>query len=454
MNELSHTNCICAIIAQIFNHILIIHDLQVEYLLENGADPNQQANCGATALHYAAECGQVEICKLLLDYGGTLQQNEYGMSPVITAAERTRELVVELFYTRPNLLTVEEVGFDLLFYFYFFTILQSNCVFFLLKRLQKIDALELMGASFANDKDNYSLNKAYEYLMLAMESRYEDPKNIVRKCILPPVPAYENWIESQTIQDLQAIRLNHNSMHMESLTIRERILGRKCPDVAHPIVFRGAVCADNGRFDRCESLWLHALELRQNNELSVQRDLLRFAQVFSQMINVDVPLRLPNVLSVLSYCIKELEINVAKFKNPGPKDDLESVMEEFELNIITALYVCTIITKLLKLSAAQKSERNLSYKLVYSLMRMNLKLRDGQTLLHLAVNGVTPVDNFHTNDVCRFPCAETVQLFLMCGAKVAVLDCMRNSPLHTLTSTVSSIVIFLSFATIRNSSEL
>lgn len=83
--------------------------MQVEYLLENGADPNQQAHCGATALHYAAECGHVDICKSLLDHGAILQQNEYGMTPVITAAERTRELVVELFYTRPNLLNVEEV---------------------------------------------------------------------------------------------------------------------------------------------------------------------------------------------------------------------------------------------------------------------------------------------------------------------------------------------------------
>ena len=86
---------------------------------------------------------------------------------------------------------------------------------------------------------------------------------------MPPIPAYENWIESQTLQDLQAIRYNHNSIHMESLTIRERILTRKCPDVAHPVVFRGAVCADNGRFDRCESLWLHALELRQLNNVSI-----------------------------------------------------------------------------------------------------------------------------------------------------------------------------------------
>lgn len=98
--------------------------------------------------------------------------------------------------------------------------------------------------------------------------RYEDPENIVRKKTIPPVPAYENWIESQTKQDLQAIQFNHNSIHMESLTIRERILSTKCPDVAHPIVFRGAVCADNDRFDRCESLWLHALELRQNINVS------------------------------------------------------------------------------------------------------------------------------------------------------------------------------------------
>lgn len=80
------------------------------------------------------------------------------------------------------------------------------------------------------------------FFLLFLYDRYEDQNNIIRKRILPPVPAYENWIESQTIQDLQAIRLNHNSMHMESLTIRERILGRKCPDVAHPIVFRLVSC--------------------------------------------------------------------------------------------------------------------------------------------------------------------------------------------------------------------
>lgn len=82
----------------------------VEFLLSSGAEPDEQAHCGASALHYAAECGHVEICASLLDYGASLKENEFGMTAVITAAERTRELVVEMFYDRPGLLTKQEVN--------------------------------------------------------------------------------------------------------------------------------------------------------------------------------------------------------------------------------------------------------------------------------------------------------------------------------------------------------
>ena len=155
------------------------HNDVVEYLLQNGSQPNDQANCRATALHYASECGHLEICEMLLDYGGDMsKKNEYGMSAAITAAERTKEEVVEMYCTRKNLLTKEE----------------------------KIDVYELIGASFANDKDNYSLSKAFHYLLLAMQLRYEDLDNIVKKELTPPVPAYENWIECMSLQDLVAIQ--------------------------------------------------------------------------------------------------------------------------------------------------------------------------------------------------------------------------------------------------------
>lgn len=131
-------------------------------------------------------------------------------------------------------------------------------------------------------------------------------------------------------------------------------------------------------------------------------------------------------------------MNKSKIRTPGPKDDSETVMEEFEMNIITALYLCTILTNVLKMETAKVTmdDRKRANQLVYGLHRLNLKLRDGQTLLHLAVNGVMSVDDFHTNDVCRFPCADTVRLLLDTGANATTVDCSRNTPLHTLTATV------------------
>lgn len=271
-----------------------------------------------------------------------------------------------------------------------------------------------------------------------MELRYEDLDFIVKKQLIPPVPAYENWIECMSLQDLLAIQYNHNSLHMEALTIRERILGKHCPEVAHPIVFRGAVCADNGRFDRCEALWIHALDLRQGNNISVQRDLLRFAQLFSQMIHIDsVDMRIENILKVIDSTAEEIKRNQSRLTNPGPKDDYEIVIEEYETNILTSLYLLTIMTKLMKNRTVTFTSDDLVklYRLVFLLNQMDVKLRDGQRLIHLAVNGVSPVDDFHTSDVCKFPCPDTVKLLLHCGASVNSIDCDKNTPLHTLVST-------------------
>lgn len=56
-------------------------------------------------------------------------------------------------------------------------------------------------------------------------SRYSDTNNIVYKQLGPVVKAYENWRESETLERLESIKDNSNAIHMESLVIRERILG-------------------------------------------------------------------------------------------------------------------------------------------------------------------------------------------------------------------------------------
>jgi len=42
-----------------------------------------------------------------------------------------------------------------------------------LTREEKIDAEELLGASFLNDKDHYDLRRGYNILVRAMKRRYE-----------------------------------------------------------------------------------------------------------------------------------------------------------------------------------------------------------------------------------------------------------------------------------------
>ncbi|CAH2020672.1 unnamed protein product [Acanthoscelides obtectus] len=194
------------------------------------------------------------------------------MTPIMTAAERSRGFIIDYLIERPEI-SIEE----------------------------RIEALELLGASYANDKENYDLSKAYMYMHKSMELRYSDPDNPIKKKLIQPIPAYENWVECQTLSELEAIKRNSNGLHMEALTIRERVLGSSNPEVPQPIIYRGAIFADNARFDRCLELWLHALKLRQKNYVSVSKDLLRFAQVFSQMLHIGTKVSHSHVIEVLGW---------------------------------------------------------------------------------------------------------------------------------------------------------
>ena len=57
-------NNTCLMIAAFNGHLEV-----VKYLLEVGANPDETANCGATALHFAAETGAIDIVKELVEKG-------------------------------------------------------------------------------------------------------------------------------------------------------------------------------------------------------------------------------------------------------------------------------------------------------------------------------------------------------------------------------------------------
>lgn len=70
-----------------------------------------------------------------------------------------------------------------------------------------------------------------------------------------------------------------------------------------------------------------------------------------------------------------------------------------ESNLTTTLYLLTILTQLL--TQCNDEEKFNVNRMVYTLNHLNVRFRDGQTLLHLACNAETPVDDFHINDICQ-----------------------------------------------------
>ncbi|KAK7501623.1 hypothetical protein BaRGS_00007054 [Batillaria attramentaria] len=373
------------------------HREVVTFLLEKGADPDCKAHCGATALHFSSECGHLDIVKELIRFGASMLKNDHNMTPLTIAAECGKEEVVEYLISLPD------------------------CT-----REEKIDALELLGASFANDKENYNLGKAYYYLHLAMRERHLDANNIIPKPEYPPVTAYENHRECQTLEDLEAIHHNSAAIHMESLTIRERILGPDNPEVPHPVIFRGAVFADSARFDRCIALWMHAMELRQRNNRTISKDLLRFSQVFSQMVHLGVQLDFSHVEGVFQHAVMELERDVERAHRED--DDKDTMTEIYQANIHTCLYLLVIAIKIFK----SREEVERLHRLVYLFLKQRPALRNGYTPLHMAVDSATLVDDFHVNDIVKFPSADLAIMLVNCGADVNALDLRGNTPLHII----------------------
>ncbi|KAE8295906.1 Protein fem-1-like protein B [Larimichthys crocea] len=350
------------------------HTDVVKFLLEQGADPNAKAHCGATALHFAAEAGHLEIVQELVRCQAAMVVNGHGMTPL-----------------KPH------------------------------------RGAGAAGRSFANDRENYDIQRTYHYLHTAMTERYRDPDNVIAKELLPPIEAYGGRCECRTPQDLEAIRVDRDALHMEGLMIRERILGSDNIDVSHPIIYRGAVYADNMEFEQCIKLWLHALRLRQKGNRNTHKDLLRFAQVFSQMVHLKEQVLASAVEQVLSCSVVEIQRSMARV-DTAAESELPQALDNYESNVFTFLYLACISTK----TTCSDEERARINKHIYNLIQLDPRSREGASLLHLAISSSTPVDDFHTNDVCSFPSAQVTKLLLDCGAQVNAVDHDGNTPLHVI----------------------
>ena len=358
----------------------------VTYLINKGAIMDLQRNNGNTALHSAVERSHLEIVSQLLVLGASQLPNNQGLTPLLYACDKCSIEIVEYLIKRPE------------------------CT-----KEQRIDALELLGATIANGKSR-DINKAFSYMKRGMQERYEDPAHPSLKKKMEPVEAYQNRKESQTLEELALLEGDDHAIGMEGLIISGRILGPDNPAALFNIRYRGAVLADSGQYELCFGLWQRAMEKAANNDVSIIEDLGCYTSAFGEMVQNRTLLR-PNFIE------DAFEILVAVSEKRTEKLQEGHGNEELKDTLYYALYLLMIYTKL-KVQNANMTD------FLQRFLRLNPCCSDGNTLLHLAAWHETPIKEDKVRSVCKLPCVETMKLILHAGCDVNAVNTEGNTPLH------------------------
>ena len=367
------------------------------YLVKHGANINLQDDDGRSCLHYASKRGRVQLVCELLALGAKQTQNRNRLTPLLEASNDCKIEMVEWFINRPE------------------------C-----SKEQRIDALELLGATIANDSKAYDIEKAFSFMKRGMEERYEDPSCPLLKKKMEPVEAYQNRTESQTLEELSLLEGDDHAIQIEGLMIRERIFGTDNTILRNPIHYRGAAAADCKKYELCIGLWARAMEIGMNCNVPETEDIEDLTDLVALMIqngHSSSPQTIENIFEKLIDIKRKLS---EKLKSGELEEEPKNKAQETLL--FNALYLLVMYTKV-QVSLEMKNDNMI--ELLQRFLCLEPRTREGNTLLHLAVWYKTPVrKDANLRGVCKLPCVETMKLLLHAGCDVNSVNIQGNTPLH------------------------
>jgi Fem-1 family protein b len=390
----------------------------VTYLVDDiKCDLNQQDDNGRTALHTAVEHDFFEIAKFLIRRGALnicdLTEN---MTPLMWTALRGRTRYVGAF--------------------------DGHC-----SDTEWIEARELLGSAYGGCRpfiENFDL--AVQYLTLAFEAR--TAKNIPKHCSDESLAVFNNHRECQTLEDLNQLVSSgsRETLYFEALLIQKRLLGATSEVYHKSLRDVGDTFADRNQYDVCLRLWFYELDLRKQQEISLNKEQLRsFASLFYRILLHD-----KTQISMNQFC-KLLTIMT---------DELWSERDgnTFNYNLVTLLHLLTISARLLfdedalndhKLS---REDGKILIQHIRSIINKNYFTNgSGSSLLHLCCDENTKAVSedfetifnlpilFHIQLPSHsYPCLMTARLLVSCGIDVDAMDSKDKTPLHILTQNYES----------------
>ncbi|EDV26614.1 uncharacterized protein TRIADDRAFT_23088 [Trichoplax adhaerens] len=407
-------------------------------LLKRGVNVNAQTVSGKTALHECATSGSIRICKLLLKYGAIPVPNHFNTTPLMHGALSGHSLFVKWYITRRKCL------------------LSDKC-----------KALILLGCTAADKLHDLAQALHCWRTALTMWQDTKDQQRSVSNLISTskPLPAYDYITIIRGAADIDRLSINPDHIRMQSLALRECIIGDGHPSTQYYIRVRGAMYGDSEQLLRCWSLWLYALDLQQQYmpiaDPAIEKSFVSFLTLFQRLIinGTSFPIhiliavcrRILQEISLISICLQRDNPNKLKALSRPPISDNFSV-DRF-MSICLHLIRCW-----LDIQSEVNSERD---KFTAALLNIDIVTYDNkQTFLHLVVSADPMALQYNLRE---FPCLYLVEyLIAHCNAEVNVLDCNKNSPLHLSCSTahlypvnfdiISLLLKYGSHFDIRNSS--
>ena len=215
------------------------------FLIKQGANLDLQDKNGDTAFHYAVRSDSPEITDSILTLGASCMCNNRGLTPLLVASSTGKSEVVEDFIKRPEV-----------------------------TKEQRIEALELLGASvITRRRGDFYLEMGFKYIKRAMEERFANPSQPLVKPSMEPVEAYQKRKESQTLEELALIEDDFHALLMESLNIRERILGKENAELVYQIRDVASFYLMNDDLSTCIRLRRHAMKVAESSNESSACDL-------------------------------------------------------------------------------------------------------------------------------------------------------------------------------------
>ena len=413
------------------------HDI-VRCLVENGADVNARNNVDSTPLIIACYKGHVPVVSYLVAHGADIKlQDKWGYSALHRAVQKDQfEIVDDLLALgapqlpdnnrlTPLLLASNECKIEMVEHL----IKDPQCT-----KQQRIEALELLGATIANDSDaNYDTKKAFFYMKRGIEERFQDLSHPFFKQHMQPIEAYENRKESQNLKELALIEGNDHAIHMEALIIRERILGTENIELCIPIFNRGVILRNAENFRCCVGLWKHALEISCHcGSEEITEDLTSFCNVCCDMIEKNSPPGQKDIEEVFEKLIGEYERlseQLVQSSNLKGANEVRLLQQKLETLVFISLHLMTAFTNVQDMRK-EESSTAVMCGLIQRFLLSNPCSQNGNTLLHLSVCCKTLTDILYSQNVCKFPCPKTLKLIIDAGGNVNAVNNEGNTACH------------------------